>query len=97
MSTLTIACPGALSRFSVSSKVMNATRTIPRTCRRACGCGRGRAADGGYRTPERVVVIEFPDMAAINAWYASPEYQPLIELRKSCQSENDLTFFMDGL
>ena len=43
------------------------------------------------------MVIEFPDMAAINAWYASPEYQPLIELRKSCQSENDLTFFMDGL
>ncbi|WP_414642352.1 DUF1330 domain-containing protein [Bradyrhizobium sp.] len=48
--------------------------------------------EGGYWTPERVVVIEFPNMAAINSWYGSPEYQPLIELRKACQSVNDLTF-----
>jgi uncharacterized protein (DUF1330 family) len=52
--------------------------------------------EGGRWTPERVVIIEFPDMAAINAWYTSPEYQPLIGLRKACQSENDVTFFMDG-
>ncbi len=31
--------------------------------------------------PERVVIIEFPDMAALNAWYSAPEYQPLIKLR----------------
>lgn len=55
-----------------------------------------RMPEGGHWTPERVVVIEFPDMAAINAWYASPEYQPLIELRKACQSENDMTFLIDG-
>jgi uncharacterized protein (DUF1330 family) len=53
--------------------------------------------EGGYWTPERVVVIEFPDRAAIDAWYASPEYQPLIELRKACQSANDMTLFMDGI
>jgi uncharacterized protein (DUF1330 family) len=33
--------------------------------------------------PERVVIIEFPDMAALNAWYRSAEYQPLIPLRKA--------------
>jgi uncharacterized protein (DUF1330 family) len=33
--------------------------------------------------PERVVIIEFPDMAALNAWYQSPEYQPLIALRQA--------------
>jgi len=32
--------------------------------------------------PQRVVIIEFPDMAALNAWYRSPEYQPLIGLRQ---------------
>jgi uncharacterized protein (DUF1330 family) len=53
--------------------------------------------EGGYWAPERVVVIESPNMAAINAWYSSPEYQPLIELRKACQSVNDMTFFMDGI
>src|SRR5213596_1458402 len=31
--------------------------------------------------PERVVLIEFPDMETLNAWYQSPEYQPLIKLR----------------
>jgi uncharacterized protein (DUF1330 family) len=56
-----------------------------------------RMPEGGYWAPERVVVIEFPNMAAIDAWYASPEYRPLIELRKTCQSPNDMTFFMDGI
>jgi uncharacterized protein (DUF1330 family) len=35
------------------------------------------------RPPDRVVIIEFPDMGALNAWYNSAEYQPLIALRQS--------------
>jgi uncharacterized protein (DUF1330 family) len=31
--------------------------------------------------PDRVVIIEFADMAALNAFYASPEYQPVLQLR----------------
>lgn len=31
---------------------------------------------------KRFVVVEFPDVAAIRAWYASPEYQPLLRLRQ---------------
>lgn len=42
--------------------------------------------DGDWR-PNRVVVIEFPDMAAIQALYRSPEYQPLIALRRSAASD----------
>jgi uncharacterized protein (DUF1330 family) len=30
---------------------------------------------------ERVVVLEFPDMAAARAFYESPDYAPLLELR----------------
>ena len=32
--------------------------------------------------PRRVVILEFPDLARIKAWYNSPEYRPLIEIRK---------------
>ena len=31
---------------------------------------------------QRVVVLEFPDMAKLRAFYDSPEYQQLIALRK---------------
>ena len=53
--------------------------------------------EGGPWKPERLVIIEFPDMASLNAWYTSPEYQPLIALRRSCTSDQDMTFIMEGL
>lgn len=31
--------------------------------------------------PERVVVIEFPDMKTLEAWYRSPDYKPLLDRR----------------
>jgi uncharacterized protein (DUF1330 family) len=31
--------------------------------------------------PTRLVIIEFPSMAALKSWYDSPAYRPLIELR----------------
>ena len=33
--------------------------------------------------PDRVAIVEFPDMATLVTWYNSPEYEPLIGLRKS--------------
>jgi len=41
--------------------------------------------------PERVVIIEFPDMAALNAWYQSPEYQPLIAPRQAAATDMWIT------
>jgi uncharacterized protein (DUF1330 family) len=38
--------------------------------------------EGAWR-PNRVVVIEFSDMAALKAWYHSPEYQRLVPLRQA--------------
>jgi uncharacterized protein (DUF1330 family) len=52
--------------------------------------------EGGHWKPERVVIIEFPDMDALDTWYNSPEYQPLIALRKSCTSDQDMTFVLEG-
>ena len=48
------------------------------------------------REAERVVIIEFPDMNALNAWYTSGEYQPLIALRKQCTSELDMLMTLEG-
>jgi uncharacterized protein (DUF1330 family) len=55
-----------------------------------------KRAEGGHWKPERVVIIEFPDMDTLDAWYNSPEYQPLIALRKSCTSDQDMLFVLEG-
>ncbi len=58
--------------------------------------GTHKLPEGGHWNPERVVIIEFPSMAALNNWYNSPEYQPLIALRKACTSEFDMLFTIEG-
>ena len=53
--------------------------------------------EGAHWEPERVVIIEFPDMSALNAWYNSAEYQPLIALRKECTSDLDMLITLEGV
>jgi uncharacterized protein (DUF1330 family) len=36
----------------------------------------------GDWAPHRLVILEFPDMARLHAWYDSVEYRPLIEIRQ---------------
>jgi uncharacterized protein (DUF1330 family) len=47
--------------------------------------GACEVVEGDWR-PGRVVVLEFPDMAAAKTWYASPEYAPLAKLRQSAST-----------
>jgi uncharacterized protein (DUF1330 family) len=50
------------------------------------------------RPPDRVVIIEFPDMAALNTWYNSAEYHPLIALRQSAVNMDTETLFtLEGM
>jgi len=42
----------------------------------------------GAWDPTRTVVIEFPSMAAIQQWYASAEYAPVLALRKAWARTN---------
>lgn len=49
----------------------------------------------GPWNPKRLVVIEFPTMAAARVWYDSPEYQAILPMRLKASSGSLL--FVDGL
>jgi uncharacterized protein (DUF1330 family) len=59
--------------------------------------GSHKMPEGGHWKPERVVIIEFPDMGSLNSWYHSAEYQPLMALRKESTSELDMVFTLEGI
>ena len=42
--------------------------------------GEVQSLEGGW-SPSRVVIIEFPTMAAARGWYDSPEYQDALKVR----------------
>lgn len=58
---------------------------------------RGGAAEvlEGDWAPKRMVILEFTDMAQLKAWYHSPEYRPLLELRK--RTANSTLIAVDGV
>jgi uncharacterized protein (DUF1330 family) len=58
--------------------------------------GSHKLPEGGHWKPERVVIIEFPDMDHLNAWYRSDEYQPLFALRKESTSNLDMVITLEG-
>lgn len=44
--------------------------------------GRQAAVFAGENPHADIVVIRFPDVAAVNGWFSSPAYQSLIALRE---------------
>ena len=58
---------------------------------------RGGAMDllEGHWDTRRIVVIEFPDMAAAHGWYESEDYAPLKALRQSASDTNII--LVDGV
>lgn len=55
-----------------------------------------RQLEGNHWAPERMVSVEFPDMNALDAWYKSAEYQPVIALRKQCTRDLDMLYMLEG-
>ena len=49
----------------------------------------------GEVSAHRLVIVEFPDMARLQAFYASPEYRPLIAIRQSASRSSLMA--VDGL
>jgi uncharacterized protein (DUF1330 family) len=45
----------------------------------------------GDANPKRFVIVEFPDTAALHAWYSSDEYTRLREIRQACSTGNVFT------
>jgi uncharacterized protein (DUF1330 family) len=59
--------------------------------------GSHKVLETAHWLPDRVAIIEFPDMAALDAWYASPEYEPLKALRfASVDMAKDVIIKADG-
>ena len=50
--------------------------------------------EGGWE-PERVVVLQFPNMATLNKWYDSEDYQAIIELRTA--AADGKLIFVEGV
>ena len=47
----------------------------------------GEVLEGEW-SRKRFVILEFPSLAQLNAWYNSPEYRPLLEIRKRTARSN---------
>ncbi|RAS09403.1 DUF1330 domain-containing protein [Cupriavidus alkaliphilus] len=45
--------------------------------------GRAKVLEGDWQ-PHRLVIVEFPDMDSLMAWYDSPEYGRLKAIRERC-------------
>jgi uncharacterized protein (DUF1330 family) len=48
----------------------------------------------GHWQPNRVVIVAFPDMASLRAWYHAPDYQPLIAKRQA--AARDVMIAIEG-
>jgi len=46
----------------------------------------------GDLVARRQVLLEFPDMAALEAWYGSEDYRPLLDLRKATSRGEVMAF-----
>ncbi len=55
--------------------------------------GPGEAVEGDW-SPNRLVIVQFDDMAALKAWYHSPEYQAQVKERQAASSGNFI--LLDG-
>jgi uncharacterized protein (DUF1330 family) len=49
--------------------------------------GASEAFEGDWQ-PSRLIVLEFPDMDALQRWYQSDDYQALLRIRQSAARSN---------
>jgi uncharacterized protein (DUF1330 family) len=61
--------------------------TLEKYAGRTIYAGEPTVLEGSWPLP-RAVVVEFPTMRALNEWYHSDEYAPLLELRKRGATAN---------
>ena len=54
----------------------------------------GRAVEGDW-APNRLVILQFENMEALEGWYNSPEYQELVKERQA--ASHGQMIFVDGV
>src|SRR5256885_4835609 len=60
--------------------------------------GTHKVVETTHWQPDRVAITEFPDKSALEAWYNSPEVQPLIALRRaSVDMDKDILIAIKGV
>ena len=57
--------------------------------------GSGLATLHGSRQWKVGIVVRFPDMAAVQAWYNDPEYQRVLPLRDQSFAELEINVFQE--
>jgi len=71
-------------------------KEVPATIARFGGRYLARGGPGtrleGDMPVRRQVLLEFPDMAALEAWYGSDEYRPLLALRQASSTAELMAF-----
>ena len=71
------------------------TQAVPATLAPFGGCfivrgGASETLEGDWR-PQRIVVLEFPDVERAKAWHASPAYAAILPIRHRHARTNFLT------
>jgi uncharacterized protein (DUF1330 family) len=56
--------------------------------------GAAEAAEGGP-PPKTLIIVEFPSMARLREWYASPEYAEALKIRRSAAERR--LIFVEGV
>jgi uncharacterized protein (DUF1330 family) len=56
--------------------------------------GAASLAEGGPE-PKNIIVVEFPTMARLREWYASPEYAEALKMRQTALDRR--LFFVEGV
>jgi uncharacterized protein (DUF1330 family) len=56
--------------------------------------GRAALAEGGPE-PNNIIVVEFPSMARLREWYASPEYAEALKVRQTALDRR--LIFVEGV
>ncbi|MDX6484553.1 MAG: hypothetical protein QOE95_2324 [Gaiellaceae bacterium] len=60
--------------------------------------GTHRVLETTHWLPDRVAIIEFPDISALERWYSSQEYQPLLAIRRaSVDMDKDMVILIEGI
>ena len=95
MPAYVISEPEVLDPVALESYRTLAARSIAQYGGRYLVCGGSAEAVEGGPAPKTIIVVEFPPMARLREWYASPEYAEALKLRRTALDRR--LIFVEGV